>query len=135
MNVPLPEHSFKRLLVPGAIAALIFIFYIAILTVYTLNLWWPIDNATSVCHAGGFLATVSLILYHYLKAVYVGPGYLPLGWEPRRPQDRQFLQFCEVCRGYKAPRAHHCRKCNRCVKKMDHHCPWLGNCLVSSGLG
>ncbi|CAG0921173.1 unnamed protein product, partial [Notodromas monacha] len=40
---------------------------------------------------------------------------------------RQILQFCEVCKGYKAPRSHHCRK--RCVMKMDHHCPWINNCV------
>lgn len=29
----------------------------------------------------------------------------------------------------KLPRAHHWRSCNRCILKMDHHCPFMGNCI------
>ena len=126
----LPERSFRRLLNFGPLFALFLIFYIAIVTVYTTLLWWPWSSPGSAVNLSSFVLIVCNILYNYLRAVYVGPGYLPIGWEPRRQGDRRFLQYCEVCRGYKAPRAHHCRQCDRCVKKMDHHCPWLGNCLV-----
>lgn len=26
-------------------------------------------------------------------------------------------------------RARHCRECGRCVRRYDHHCPWLENCV------
>lgn len=36
---------------------------------------------------------------------------------------------CQKCQAYKPPRAHHCSACKRCVMRMDHHCPWLNNCV------
>ncbi|KAI8356350.1 DHHC palmitoyltransferase-domain-containing protein [Mortierella sp. GBAus27b] len=37
--------------------------------------------------------------------------------------------WCHRCRHVKPERAHHCRVCKRCVLKMDHHCPWVLNCV------
>lgn len=38
-------------------------------------------------------------------------------------------RICSTCRVLKPDRAHHCKKCNTCVLRMDHHCPWLKNCV------
>ncbi|KAM3468405.1 hypothetical protein MY5147_007970 [Beauveria neobassiana] len=38
-------------------------------------------------------------------------------------------RWCNKCAAPKPPRAHHCRHCRRCIPKMDHHCPWTGNCV------
>ena len=38
-------------------------------------------------------------------------------------------RVCRRCKSYKPYRAHHCSICQRCIIKMDHHCPWINNCV------
>ncbi|CAG9112817.1 unnamed protein product [Plutella xylostella] len=39
------------------------------------------------------------------------------------------VRYCNRCVIIKPDRAHHCSICARCVLKMDHHCPWVNNCV------
>ncbi|XP_055685929.1 palmitoyltransferase ZDHHC20-B isoform X3 [Lutzomyia longipalpis] len=39
------------------------------------------------------------------------------------------VRYCEKCQHVKPDRCHHCSVCGVCVLKMDHHCPWVGNCI------
>ncbi|XP_049885690.1 palmitoyltransferase ZDHHC20-B-like isoform X1 [Pectinophora gossypiella] len=39
------------------------------------------------------------------------------------------VRYCNRCVLIKPDRAHHCSICARCVLKMDHHCPWVNNCV------
>ncbi|XP_043463016.1 palmitoyltransferase ZDHHC20-B-like isoform X3 [Leptopilina heterotoma] len=39
------------------------------------------------------------------------------------------VRYCEQCYVVKPDRAHHCSVCGTCVLKMDHHCPWVNNCV------
>jgi len=41
-----------------------------------------------------------------------------------KPEER-----CGLCGLKKPMRAKHCRECKRCVRKFDHHCPWITNCV------
>ncbi|XP_065335357.1 palmitoyltransferase ZDHHC6 [Cloeon dipterum] len=120
----------KRICHWGPLAALAIIKSIIYMTVYCSRMWWPPEtSAGGALQLGLFLLLSGLTMYNFLNAIYVGPGYLPLGWCPDKESDAKFLQECNVCGGFKAPRSHHCRKCNRCVTKMDHHCPWINNCV------
>lgn len=39
------------------------------------------------------------------------------------------MRLCRVCQKQKPDRCHHCSACNQCVLRMDHHCPWVSNCI------
>ncbi|KAG7154392.1 palmitoyltransferase ZDHHC6-like [Homarus americanus] len=120
----------KRVCHWGPLIALGIIKWVTLATVSCLSQWWPPDTSW-----GGsfiflsFMTCAVLTLYCFLHAMYTGPGTLPPEWHPENESDKQFLQFCAACEGYKAPRSHHCRKCGCCVMKMDHHCPWINNCV------
>ena len=45
-----------------------------------------------------------------------------------KQQDYNFPQ-CTYCHEIKPLRVHHCSICNLCILKMDHHCPWINNCV------
>ncbi|MBN3295322.1 ZDH15 Palmitoyltransferase, partial [Amia calva] len=42
------------------------------------------------------------------------------------------VRFCDRCQLIKPDRCHHCSVCEMCVLKMDHHCPWVNNCVCFS---
>ncbi|XP_054611831.1 palmitoyltransferase ZDHHC20-A-like isoform X2 [Dunckerocampus dactyliophorus] len=39
------------------------------------------------------------------------------------------IRYCDHCQVVKPDRCHHCSTCETCVLKMDHHCPWVNNCV------
>merc|ERR1712039_1007328 len=56
--------------------------------------------------------------------------------DPHAPAGFQNAKFCKLCPDaktnndrWKPPRAHHCKTCHRCIFRMDHHCPWINNCV------
>jgi len=84
-----------------------------------------------------------LLLASYVMCVVTHPGEIPLNdpnWEysatpdpsqtivkeKKRSGDRR---HCKWCGKYKPDRCHHCRTCRICILKMDHHCPWIYNCV------
>ncbi|XP_016403274.1 probable palmitoyltransferase ZDHHC12, partial [Sinocyclocheilus rhinocerous] len=47
------------------------------------------------------------------------------------PQDHSSLKQrrCGYCFKLQPMRARHCKTCKRCVRRFDHHCPWIDNCV------
>jgi palmitoyltransferase len=45
------------------------------------------------------------------------------------PSNAKNLPFCKICNVVKPLRTHHCSICKKCHIRMDHHCPWVNNCI------
>ncbi|RXG68306.1 E3 ubiquitin-protein ligase [Armadillidium vulgare] len=76
-----------------------------------------------------------LALTSHTRAMFTDPGAVPKGNATRENIERmglkegQVIFKCPKCCSIKPQRAHHCSVCQRCIRKMDHHCPWVNNCV------
>eukprot|EP01017_Pseudomicrothorax_dubius_P046941 TRINITY_DN8352_c0_g1_i1.p1 TRINITY_DN8352_c0_g1~~TRINITY_DN8352_c0_g1_i1.p1 ORF type:complete len:288 (-),score=8.23 TRINITY_DN8352_c0_g1_i1:138-1001(-) len=66
-----------------------------------------------------------LFIFSFLKTATMNPGKVP-GYMRLQMQGPR---FCQHCKFTKPERCHHCSICQECVLVMDHHCPWVGNCI------
>ena len=92
----------------------------------------PIYSAVNI-----FLFNVlaALALISHFKSMTTDPGSVPKGNASQENiksmnlQPGQIVIKCTKCFSIKPERAHHCSVCQRCIRKMDHHCPWINNCV------
>merc|ERR1712194_478640 len=72
------------------------------------------------------------VLYNYWHAICLDggrpPPYEEVGDQLEEDGKPKFRK-CAKCTSAKPERAHHCSVCRRCILKMDHHCPWVNNCV------
>ena len=90
-------------------------------------------------HAVAFNSIILLLAMSHLRAVFSDPGIVPLPQSKldfselhtglQKERSKEEWTVCARCETYRPPRAHHCRICQRCVRRMDHHCPWINNCV------
>ncbi|GJD09194.1 Phosphoribosylaminoimidazole-succinocarboxamide synthase [Galdieria sulphuraria] len=83
------------------------------------NSWKPSESMKNI--RGSWSRTVQ-----WVQTEETGDMQSVLTWEFKR---NGAPRFCRYCATYKPDRTHHCRSCKRCILKMDHHCPWINNCV------
>ncbi|KAF4532112.1 hypothetical protein B566_EDAN004117 [Ephemera danica] len=89
-------------------------------------------------------ATINMIIFQvfaflafasHLRTMFTDPGAVPKGNATKEMislmgfREGQVIFKCPKCCSIKPERAHHCSVCQRCIRKMDHHCPWVNNCV------
>ncbi|XP_069873691.1 palmitoyltransferase ZDHHC3 isoform X4 [Dipodomys merriami] len=93
------------------------------------------DYAYSVVNGIVFNLLAFLALASHCRAMLTDPGAVPKGnatkefIESLQLKPGQVVYKCPKCCSIKPDRAHHCSVCKRCIRKMDHHCPWVNNCV------
>ena len=101
---------------------------------YSISFFWHIIF--------GFFLLYS-VYFSYVMVVFTPPGDTMdedfkeeevFSFAPELPsiqamQELLLIKDCDRCEMPKPPRSHHCSICGKCVLKMDHHCPWINNCV------
>uniref|UniRef100_A0A8C3SFY4 Palmitoyltransferase n=1 Tax=Chelydra serpentina TaxID=8475 RepID=A0A8C3SFY4_CHESE len=93
------------------------------------------DYIYSVINGILFNMLAFLALASHFRAMLSDPGAVPKGnatkefIESLQLKPGQVVYKCPKCCSIKPDRAHHCSVCKRCIRKMDHHCPWVNNCV------
>jgi len=95
--------------------------------------YWKTSPCSTIAILVVWHILLSFQLVSYLRCICTDPGTIPsniaelLATTEKKHNGQQ--RFCDKCNNVKPDRAHHCRICKRCVLKMDHHCPWVNNCV------
>lgn len=90
-----------------------------------------------------FNGLLFMAAWSYLRAHMSDPGRVPPRWSyfvhshsdslvvapARHEWQPGKATLCRKCNFARPERAHHCTICQCCVLRMDHHCPWIGNCV------
>ncbi|XP_064467472.1 palmitoyltransferase ZDHHC3-like isoform X6 [Ornithodoros turicata] len=82
-----------------------------------------------------FQVAAFLAVFSHVRTMFTDPGAVPRGTATKEAveqlglRDGQVVYKCHKCVCIKPERAHHCSVCQRCIRKMDHHCPWVNNCI------
>ncbi|XP_062970819.1 palmitoyltransferase ZDHHC3 isoform X1 [Cynocephalus volans] len=93
------------------------------------------DYVYSIINGIMFNLLAFLALASHCRAMLTDPGAVPKGnatkefIESLQLKPGQVVYKCPKCCSIKPDRAHHCSVCKRCIRKMDHHCPWVNNCV------
>ncbi|RUS80921.1 hypothetical protein EGW08_011302 [Elysia chlorotica] len=93
------------------------------------------SSFTSYLHGSLFYCCSFLAFASHIRAMLTDPGAVPKGNATTEGikslglKKGEVVFKCPKCSSIKPDRAHHCSVCQRCIRKMDHHCPWVNNCV------
>lgn len=121
----------------------IFFVFVLLAWTYASYILWSFQ----LLHTNLYPTISCLVIYHfflvmmitsYVKCIITDPGTVPSVYLEKfshivRENQKDSLQFdadmCRKCGAKKPERSHHCSTCKKCILKMDHHCPWINNCV------
>ena len=120
------------------------LFYGSYASTYFIIFPWMNSSWIAYLNILIFNLLVIMAIYSHIMTMTTDPGAVPKTalplFDDQQENDHEenkkqinglekFKKLCKRCRHFKPIRAHHCSMCGRCIIKMDHHCPWVNNCV------
>ncbi|MES1921046.1 Palmitoyltransferase zdhhc21, partial [Bonamia ostreae] len=110
-------------LITGNITIALLIFGHYAFVTFVLKPWIGF-NLISILH--GFFTIMAMM--SHIRSQFTDPGDIK---RHNKVSDNEEAKnrLCIVCFADKPASVHHCSVCKKCILDMDHHCPWINNCV------
>ena len=114
---------------------ILLVYFIVISVVFSFTKYYFLANnifILKIFTAPIFYFSAFMTVLNHSYALIVDPGRIPDNYATNSRSNDELGKkedFCNKCNKSRPERAHHCKICRRCVLKMDHHCPWVANCV------
>uniref|UniRef100_A0A8C9EWF5 Palmitoyltransferase n=1 Tax=Pavo cristatus TaxID=9049 RepID=A0A8C9EWF5_PAVCR len=86
-----------------------------------------------------FVALLGCSVLLYFRVSLMDPGFVTAEEEADKSEEQCMvipqasssvkMRRCGYCMVKQPMRAKHCQLCQHCVRRYDHHCPWIENCV------
>lgn len=110
------------------------VYFIIIEVLFTVNYYITFNPLSGIIFKSfsllAFNPLAFMVIVTHTRSMLTNPGYVPIPFKSMKIIDESSKEsYCQKCHNPRPPRSHHCKICNKCTLKMDHHCPWVANCV------
>jgi hypothetical protein len=111
------------------------VYFIIFSVITSFSLYYTLDSSENIFKlltVPLFYFVAFMVMLCHFFAMFTNPGQVEKNKSSGEGKTNYLNNthlFCEKCITSRPERTHHCKVCNRCVNKMDHHCPWIANCV------
>jgi hypothetical protein len=121
----------------------LFVYVIVYTVVYTFTTYYVLEPRTPTRLSKKWIKLFLSIAFYIFAAMTtlshtlamithpgkINPSKLKNNRDKNIPLEEDIELFCKKCLKERPERSHHCSTCKQCILKMDHHCPWIANCV------